>query len=48
MKGLSRPSAAGRDRLRIVAGILSETGFVLLLALGGFALCLLFSFLMKP
>ncbi len=34
-----------REWLRIVTGILSETAFVLLLALGGFALCLLFSFL---
>ncbi len=45
MKGPFRPSAADRDWLRIVTGILSETGFVLLLILGGFALCLLFSFL---
>jgi len=39
------PSAARREWFRIVTGILSEAGFVLLLALGGFALCLLLSLL---
>jgi hypothetical protein len=31
------------DGFHVVSGILSETGFVLLLVLGGFAFCLLFS-----
>jgi hypothetical protein len=45
MKGNLRRTAARREWFRIATGILSEMGFVLLLALGGFVLCLLFSFL---
>ena len=45
MKGLHKRSSASREWFHIVTGILSEAGFVLLLALGGFALCLLFSLL---
>ena len=43
MKELLKRLSLRRDGFHIVSGILSETGFVLLLALGGFALCFLFS-----
>jgi hypothetical protein len=44
MKELLRRKSLRRDGFHVVSGILSETGFVLLLALGGFIICLLFSF----
>ncbi len=44
MKELLRRLSARQDGFHIVSGILSEMSFVLLLVLGGFALCLLFSF----
>jgi hypothetical protein len=43
MKELLKRLSLRRDGFHIVSGILSETGFVLLLALGGFVICLLFS-----
>jgi hypothetical protein len=43
MKELLRRLSAKGDGFRVVSGILSETGFVLLLALGGFVICFLFS-----
>jgi hypothetical protein len=43
MNKLLRRLSASRDGFHVISGILSETAFVLLLALGGFALCFLFS-----
>ncbi len=43
MKELLRCLSTRGDGFHFVSGILSEMGFVLLLALGGFVICLLFS-----
>jgi hypothetical protein len=43
MKGLLGRFLIRRDGFHVVLGILSEAGFVLLLMLGGLALCFLFS-----